>query len=81
LNFFFPNSLPHQQTVVKPHDQLVRAEKLVRALNSFNPGSAAGPDCLTPQHIKDMAGGVSSTSFLENLQDFINLILAGGVPD
>jgi len=28
-----------------------------------------------------MAGGVSSTSFFETLQDFINLILGGGVPD
>jgi len=57
------------------------AEQFVRPLKFFKPGSAAGPDGLDAQHIKDMVGGVSSISFLETLQDFITLILGEGVPD
>jgi len=79
----YPSVPTDRRQAPPPHATPFRcgAEQLVRALNSFKPGLAAGPDGLTPQHIKDMVGGVSSTSFLERLQDFINLILGGGVPE
>ena len=34
----------------------VSEDEIIRAINSFPPGSAGGPDGLRPQHLKDMVG-------------------------
>ena len=50
------------------------------ALKSFSPGSASGLDGLSPQHIQDMVQASSPEALPKALCDFMNLVLAGGVP-
>ena len=52
------------------------------AISSFNNGSSAGPDGLRAQHFKDMLStSGAGDSLLESVTDFINLMLAGRVPE
>ena len=51
------------------------------SIQSFPNGSAAGPDGLRPQHLKDLLlGCADDSSLLEVITDLINLLLAGKVP-
>jgi hypothetical protein len=51
------------------------------AIASFPNGSAAGPDGLRPQHLKDLvAEREGSEALLEAITDLINAMLAGRVP-
>jgi len=48
------------------------------AVASFLNGSAGGPEGLRPQHIKDLVAESSSNeSLLENITEFVNIILEG----
>jgi len=52
-----------------------------RAVLSFPPGSAGGPDGLHPQHIRDMLMcQEAGAEFLSVLTDFVNLVVAGRCP-
>jgi len=52
-----------------------------RAVLSFPAGSAAGPDGLRPQHIRDMLlCREAGAEFLSALTDFVNLVIAGLCP-
>ena len=60
--------------------QVTQAE-VKEAITSFPNGSAAGPDGLRPQHLKDLiAGGEGSETLLEAITEFINIVLAGRTP-
>ena len=52
-----------------------------RAIKSFTPGSAAGPDGVRPQHLLDMTDKRTNGTLIDAITDLVNLILAGGVPD
>lgn len=55
-----------------------------RAIRSFAPGSASGPDLLEPQHLKDLTStpcGETGNSLIKSLTRLINLMLRGNVPD
>ena len=58
-------------------------QNIVRAaISSFNNGSSVGPDGLRSQHLKDMLStSGAGDSLLESVTDFINLMLAGRVPE
>jgi len=49
----------------------------MRALRTFPLGSSGGPDGITPQHITDLLQGATDDSHLQDLVDFVNLILGG----
>ena len=54
------------------------------AIASFPNGSAAGPDKLQPQHLKDMISSFSNSSdspLLAALVDFCSLVLQGNTPE
>ena len=58
------------------------ADEVGRAILSFPCASAAGPDGLRPQHLKDMIGraaGGGGPLLLRSLSSFINMVLAGEV--
>ena len=58
------------------------AEEVGRAIRSFPSTSAAGPDGLRPQHLKDMIGyaaGEGGHLLLKALTEFINFTLEGKV--
>ena len=60
---------------------LVEESEVRRAVLSFPPGSAGGPDGLRPQHIRDMLlCREAGPEFLSALTAFVNLVLAGGCP-
>lgn len=51
------------------------------AIQSFPNGSAAGPDCLRPQHLKDLlVGAPDSSPLLVAITDLTNLLLEGKTP-
>jgi len=50
------------------------------ALKSFSPGSAPGLDGLRPLHIEEMLQMSSPEGLPLALVDFINHVLAGGIP-
>ena len=52
----------------------------MKAIKSFIPGSAGGPDGLRPQHLADMVGPQGGT-LLDALTELMSLVLSGGVPD
>jgi len=56
------------------------SQQLILSLPSFRPGLARGPDSLKPQHILDMVQGDVSSSLLSAFLDFVNMVLADGVP-
>ena len=52
-----------------------------RSVLSFPSGSAGGLDSLRPQHLKDLlACPTIGNSLLSGLTEFINFVLAGGIP-
>ena len=54
---------------------------VLSAIKSFPPGSSSGPDCLRPQHLKDMSERQVGGTLIVSLTNFVNLILSGGAPD
>jgi hypothetical protein len=62
----------------------VGEEEVRKALASFRPGSAGGPDGLRPCHLKALisrGAAESGVRLLATLTEFINLILRGEVPE
>jgi Reverse transcriptase (RNA-dependent DNA polymerase) len=54
---------------------------IIEAVRTFPNGSAAGPDGLRPQHLKDLlAGSQEGDPLLAAVTDFINFILEGKTP-
>jgi len=52
------------------------------AIMAFPSGSSGGPDGLRPQHLKDLVtGNTESESILDDVTDFVNLLLEGGTPE
>jgi len=49
-------------------------------IESFSPGSAPGFDDLRPQHLQEMIQKSSTDAYPKVLWQFVNLVLAGGVP-
>ena len=63
---------------------VVSEEDVRKAVNSFRPGSAGGPDGLRPGHLKTLLSHSSAEAgvrLLTTLTDFVNAILKGEVPD
>ena len=58
----------------------ITSKDVLKAVKSFTPGSAGGPDGLRPQHLADMVGPQGGT-LLDALTELMSLILSGGVPD
>ena len=53
---------------------------IINAVRSFPAGSAGGPDGITPQHLKDILATVTDDRLLNQLVQFENLLLNGGLP-
>ena len=67
-------------TTDKPPLQVFPAA-VKKAIQSFPNGSAAGPDGLRPQHLKDLLVGANDNNpLLVAITDLTNLMLAGGTP-
>ena len=61
----------------------VTSENVKRSIRSFKPGSAAGPDKLSPQHLKELISqqtGEPGIRLLTALTSLANLMLAGSIP-
>ena len=73
-------SPPFQSLLQSP--VVCRVSGVSEAIQSFPSGSAAGPDRVTPQILKDLISqrGEASHPFLSSLTSFINIVLAGKVP-
>ena len=59
-------------------------EDIRKALSSFGPGSAGGPDGLRPGHLQSLTSrwaAEAGVRLLSSLTEFVNLILSGGVPE
>ena len=59
-------------------------EDIRKALSSFGPGSAGGPDGLRPGHLQSLPSRRAAEAglrLLSSLTEFVNLILSGGVPE
>jgi len=70
---------PAPSTVAPPLQ--VSPAAVIAAIKSFPNGSAAGPDGLRPQHIKDLLiGATDDTPLLLSVTDLINLMLEGKTP-
>jgi hypothetical protein len=52
-----------------------------KAIESFTAGSAGGQDGLRPQHLRDMTDAWVGGPLLEVLSSFVNVVLAGDVPE
>ena len=65
-------------------DVIVATEEEVRrAIDSFQPGSAGGPDGLRPSHLKSLIGHAAAEAgvrLLGALTEFVNAVLRGEVP-
>ena len=59
---------------------LIGLVEVLAVLKSFFPGSSGGVDGLCPQHVIDMTEWSSPGSLEGALVDFVNMVLAGGVP-
>ena len=59
----------------------VNSDDVIRAVRSFAPGSAGGQDGLRPQHLVDLTDRRLTGSLVEALTEFVNIVLAGGVPE
>ena len=61
----------------------VSTATIEKSIRSFKPGSAAGPDKLSPQHLKELISrqnGESGALLLDSLAALANVMLAGIVP-
>ena len=62
----------------------ISEEEVRRALNSFRPGSAGGPDGIRPGHLRSLTSLVAAEAgarLLTALTDLVNLVLGGRVPE
>ena len=62
---------------------VVSSSEVIKAVYSFPAGSAAGPDGLRSQHLKDLvtyARSEGSDDLIASLTNFVNYIIAGNVP-
>lgn len=62
----------------------VSMDKVEQAIQSFNPGSAAGPDKLRPQYLIELCAkqtGEAVSWLLSALSSLANIMLAGRVPE
>ena len=76
------NLPPAPDSTVEP--LTVTPEIIEKTIRSFNPGSAAGPDKLRPQHLKELISrqtGAAGTRLLSALTSITNMLLAGRVPE
>jgi len=72
-----------------PNDDLVTTRvateaEVRKAIESFRPGSAGGPDGLRPGHLRTLIGlaaGEAGARLLTTLTSFVNMVLRGEVPD
>ena len=84
-----PNAPDDIKLPESPDDNLVgpmiaTPEQIKKAIISFRPGSAAGPDGLRPDHLKTLISKTTAEAgvrLIKCLTDMTNLILAGGVPE
>jgi Reverse transcriptase (RNA-dependent DNA polymerase) len=79
-----PSALSTMQSDVPTSCLVVSESAVLAAVKSFAPGSAAGLDCLRPQHLKDMLAlniGDAGRKLLCRLTEFVNLCLAGRIPN
>ena len=61
----------------------VTPEEILKGIRSFGPSSAAGPDQLKPQHLKELTtrqNGEAGSRLVTALASLANLLLSGGVP-
>ena len=58
----------------------VTDREVSNAISSFPPGSSAGLDSLSPQHLKDMIGNDGDPALLTNLTSLVNVLLKGSLP-
>ena len=77
-------SLPAPPDDDFPAPTVATEESVRRALASFRPGSAGGPDGLRPGHLVALTSGKAGEAglrLLGSLTKFVNLILEGDVPE
>ena len=77
-------SLPGPPGVDGPTPTLASEEDVRKALASFRPGSAGGPDGLRPGHLSALVSrktGEAGVRLLASLTEFVNFVLRGEVPD
>lgn len=73
-----PTPLPPDLENTSLNSLVVDKKDILKAISSFPPGSAAGPDGLRPQHLKDLAQcGEAGSGFIDALTDFVNFVLDG----
>ena len=81
---------PHENLQLPPSPDVstpgleVCAAVIEKSIRSFNPGSAAGPDRLSPQHLKELISkqtGEAGAHLLDALTALSNTMLAGAIPD
>ena len=63
---------------------VAQEEDIKKALASFRPGSASGPDGLRPGHLQTLISGKAieaGVRLLASLTRFVNLMLRGEVPE
>ena len=61
----------------------VTPEGILKGIRSFGPSSAAGPDQLNPQHLKELTtrqNGEAGSRLVTALASLANLLLSGGIP-
>jgi hypothetical protein len=76
-----PTPTPSQEPTPGPGQ--VTPQIVKKAIDSFPPGSAGGPDGLKPQILKDIlhkSNGEAANNLLEELTRLVNKVLAGEVP-
>jgi len=56
-------------------------QEVMLANKSFPVGSSGGVDGLRPQHPLDMLEGAAPSVLVDTILEFVNLLLAGGVPE
>ena len=79
-----PNSILPEPPEADINCLMATREEVKNAIKSFRNGSGGGPDCLLPQHLKDMIEdslGGAAIQLLDALMDFCsNIVLRGKVP-
>ena len=71
----FPPEPSSEDRVLQVSEEVVRC-----AVNSFPVGSSGGPNCLLPQHLKDLIGVNGDPEMLSSLTNFVNKVLEGNLP-
>ena len=75
--------MPPDDLQLPPAPDLSAPATIEKSIRSFNPGSAAVPDKLSPQHLKELISRQNRESgalLLESLAALANVMLAGIVP-